>query len=159
MDNSNDHGEDQDRLIGHTAAIVSAFAATNHMNEDALISVMRRVYGELKTLGGEVSAAETQQKQNPAVPVKKSVTNDYIICLEDGARVKLLKRYIASRFNMTPAQYRQKWSLPADYPMVAPAYAERRSMMAKERGLGRKPAAAPQPAPAATKGGRKKAGA
>lgn len=152
MENSANTMEEQERLVGHTAAIVSAFASTNHLNEDALVSVIRRVYGELKTLGRELVAADSNQKQQPAVPIKKSVAQDYIICLEDGARVKLLKRYIASRFNMTPAQYRAKWGLPADYPMVAPAYAERRSQMAKERGLGRKPAA---PAPA--RGGRKKA--
>lgn len=156
MDNVPQMTEEQDRLVGHTAAIVSAFASTNHLNEDALVSVIRRVYGELKTLGRDAApAAEAAaQKTTPAVPIKKSVTPDYIICLEDGARVKLLKRYIASRFNMTPAQYRAKWGLPADYPMVAPNYAERRSQMAKERGLGRKPAAPPAAAPAR---GRKKA--
>ena len=102
------------------------------------------------------------------MPVKKSIGTDHLVCLEDGRKVKILKRYLATRYNLTPDQYRQRWGLPKDYPMVAPAYAARRSAMAKEFGLGRKPAAAaaappptPEPTPAAPEpprrvGGRRK---
>ena len=94
----------------------------------------------------------------PAVPIKKSIGTDYIICLEDGKKLKMLKRHLATRYNMTPDDYRRRWGLAADYPMVAPAYAAQRSALAKEIGLGRKPVVevrAPEPAPAA-KGPRRK---
>lgn len=154
MDANSEAVHDKDQLLDHTATIVAAYAATNHMNEDALVSVLRRVFGELKSLGGPSEPVEAQRPLTPAVPIKKSVTSEYIVCLEDGAQVKLLKRYLMARYNMTPQQYRQKWGLPADYPMVAPAYAQRRSTMAKQLGLGRKPAK-PEEAPAPAKPGRK----
>ena len=99
----------------------------------------------------------------PAVPIKKSIGTDYLICLEDGQKVKTLKRHLVSRHNLTPDQYRQRWGLPKTYPMVSPAYAAQRSELAKQIGLGRKPAAAapspaPEPAPAAPEPPRRAAG-
>ena len=94
----------------------------------------------------------------PAVPVRKSVTPEFIVCLEDGKKLKMLKRHLATRYNLTPAAYRQRWGLPKDYPMVAPAYAAQRSALAKSLGLGRKraePAAEPEPEPVAQKPARR----
>lgn len=122
-------------LIAHTAQIVSAYAARHEVAD--LSALIGEVYTTLAELAaGERHAARTSDM--PAVPVDKSVTPDYIICLEDGKKMKMLKRYLKSAYNMTPMQYREKWGLPADYPMTAPNYAEKRSSLAKESGLGKK---------------------
>lgn len=97
--------------------------------------MIRSVYASLTGLSVGVPAEVTTPK--PAVPIKKSVRGDYIVCLEDGKELKMLKRYIRTRFNLTPDQYRTKWGLPHDYPMTAPSYATQRSMLAKKTGLGR----------------------
>lgn len=144
-------------LLDRTTEIVSAYASVNHLSEDGLISVMRRVHRELQTLeAGVAPQAEAKATEEapvaqrpPAVPIEQSVHDDYLICLEDGAKVKVLKRYLNSRFNLTPAQYRAKWGLPADYPMSAPSYSARRSEMARKIGLGRKRV---EPAPVESKG-------
>ncbi|WP_373085050.1 MucR family transcriptional regulator [Sneathiella sp.] len=119
-----------------TADITSAYVSNNELGNSELVEVIKSVYNSLANLetGQDVDPAALK----PAVPVKKSVQDDYIICLEDGKQLKMLKRYLRSNYDMTPDEYRSKWSLPADYPMVAPAYAKRRSDFAKEFGLGRK---------------------
>jgi predicted transcriptional regulator len=121
-------------ILGLTAQIVSAHAANNDVNPGALPSVIRAVYDTLSNIGDEPAAPV--EKAQPAVPIRKSVFPDYIICLEDGKRLKMLKRHLATSYNLTPDQYREKWGLEASYPMVAPNYAERRSALAKEIGLG-----------------------
>jgi len=128
-----------DRIVEHVATIVAAYAATATLSEDALIAAIRRVHAELAQLGGGAANVPAQGATAPAVPIRKSVTPDFIVCLEDGQRVKMLKRYIMTHFNQTPAQYRAKWGLPPDYPMVAPSYAKKRSELAKAIGLGTKP--------------------
>jgi predicted transcriptional regulator len=121
-------------ILGLTAQIVSAHAANNELVSGALPSVIRAVYETLSHID-ETPAAVVERAQ-PAVPIRKSVFPDYIICLEDGKRLKMLKRHLSTSFNLTPEQYREKWGLDASYPMVAPNYAERRSELAKEIGLG-----------------------
>ena len=128
-----------DRLLALTAQIVAAHAANNALEPTALPAVIRQVYQTLLTV--EAVPAAPVEKAQPAVPVRKSVFPDYIICLEDGKRLKMLKRHLFSSFNLTPEQYRKKWGLDASYPMVAPNYAEKRSSLAKQTGLGtRRPA-------------------
>jgi predicted transcriptional regulator len=121
-------------ILGLTAQIVSAHAANNEVESGSLPSVIRAVYDTLSNING-VPAAPVEKPQ-PAVPIRKSVFPDYIICLEDGKRLKMLKRHLATSYNLTPDQYRERWGLEASYPMVAPNYAERRSALAKEIGLG-----------------------
>lgn len=124
-------------LIELTAEIVAAYVGNNAVASGELPALIASVHG---ALGGVTSAApvEVVEKQKPAVPVRRSVHNDYIICLEDGQKFKSLKRHLMTHYNLTPEQYREKWDLPSDYPMVAPAYAEARSRLAKEMGLGQK---------------------
>ena len=120
-----------------TAEIVAAFLAANSVQATQLPELIRSVFTALNSLDGrpEEPAAEPLK---PAVPIRKSVTRDYIVCLEDGKKLKMLKRHLRTTYNMSPEDYRAKWGLSADYPMVAPAYAERRSEFAKKIGLGRK---------------------
>ena len=120
------------------AQIVSAHVSNNTVEAAALPALIQEVYRALNSLKGGISEAVTPEKPVPAVPIKKSVYPDYIVCLEDGKKLKMLKRHLQSSYNMTPEQYRERWGLPRDYPMVAPSYAERRSDLAKEIGLGRK---------------------
>lgn len=127
------------------AEIVSAYVANHAIAPADLPNLITGVLGALDGTGRVEEVAP--EKPVPAVPVKKSVGQDFIVCLEDGKRLKLLKRYLRTRHGMTPAEYRRRWGLPSDYPMVAPAYAERRSTLARENGLGRKPAAPPEPEP------------
>jgi predicted transcriptional regulator len=122
-------------ILGLTAQIVSAHAANNALDEGTLPSVIRAVYTTLANIGGAAASPQTEQAP-PAVPIRKSVFPDYIVCLEDGKRLKMLKRHLSTSFNLTPEQYRHKWGLEASYPMVAPNYAERRSELAKQIGLG-----------------------
>jgi len=118
-----------------TAQIVSAHVAHNNVAQSDLPALIALVYGALSGLGkAAVSAAPSRPE--PAVPIRKSVTPDYIICLEDGKKMKLLKRHLAAAYGMTLEQYRERWGLPADYPMVAPNYAQQRSAMARANGLG-----------------------
>jgi predicted transcriptional regulator len=125
-----------DEVMRMTSDIVSSFVSNNPVTTDSLPDVIRSVY---RTVSGLVGAPEkaAEEKLKPAVPVPKSVTNDYIICLEDGRKLKMLKRYLRSRYDMSPDEYRRRWGLNADYPMVAPSYTERRSEFAKKIGLGR----------------------
>ncbi len=123
-------------VLGLTAQIVSAHVSNNPTGADTLPNLIQEVYRTLSGLGKEVIQPE---KQQPAVPIKKSVYPDHIICLEDGKKLKMLKRHLKTSYNMTPDQYREKWQLPPDYPMVAPNYAKHRSTLAKKIGLGTKP--------------------
>ena len=121
-----------------SADIVAAYLAQNSIAPSAIPELIRSVYQALGNLG-ETTALPPRvgEKLKPAVPISKSVQEDFIVCLEDGKQLKMLKRYLRSRYNMSPEEYRRKWGLPPDYPMVAPAYAARRSDFAKKIGLGR----------------------
>ena len=125
-----------DDILKLATEIVAAYVSNNPLPVSEVPAMIKSVHG---TLGGLVGAAqsEIQTSQKPAVPVKRSVSPDYIVCLEDGKKLKMLKRYLRSNYNMTPEEYRAKWGLPADYPMVAPNYAAQRSEFAKKIGLGR----------------------
>ena len=127
-------------VLGLTARIVSAHIANNKVPPERLSSLIQDVYLSLATAGDPKTKLAAQ---TPAVPIKKSVFPDFIICLEDGKKLKMLKRHLKVLYNMNPDQYRAKWSLPTDYPMVAPNYAIVRSTLAKAIGLGRKQAAEP----------------
>jgi predicted transcriptional regulator len=120
-----------------SADIVAAYVSRNPVGAGAVPDVLAQVFGALSGLGQSVAPAAPAQRQKPAVPIARSVQHDHIVCLEDGKKLKMLKRYLRSRFDMSPEDYRRKWGLPAEYPMVASAYAERRSAFAKEIGLGR----------------------
>jgi predicted transcriptional regulator len=124
-------------LTGLTADIVSAYVAHNALTGDKLPDLIGSVYGALS----RASLRPEKVELKPAVAIKKSVTPEYIICLEDGEKYKSLKRHLRSEYNMSPEEYREKWGLPHDYPMVAPSYAAARSNMAKNMGLGRRGAA------------------
>ena len=128
-----------DDVLGLTAQIVSAHVSNNAVSPDALPSLIQEVY---KTLAGVGKEAPPPERPQPAVPVKKSVFQDHIVCLEDGKKLKMLKRHLKTAYNMTPEQYRERWGLGPDYPMVAPDYAKRRSSLAKQIGLGTKSRAA-----------------
>ena len=126
-------GEDLLRL---GSGIVAAYVSRNPVSTDAVPDIIRTVHQALEELTrGTAPAAEERPK--PAVPIGRSVQHDFIVCLEDGKKLKMLKRYLRSRYNMSPEEYRKRWGLSADYPMVAPAYAARRSDFAKQIGLGR----------------------
>jgi predicted transcriptional regulator len=118
--------------------VVSAYLGHNSLSSSQIPEIIQTVFASLHQLG-ERGAAGQGEALKPAVPIKKSVAPDYLICLEDGKKMKMLKRHLRTAFNMTPEEYRAKWGLPADYPMVAPNYAEQRSDFAKKIGLGRKP--------------------
>jgi predicted transcriptional regulator len=133
MDNSADI---QETLITLTADIVAAHVSNNSVAVSDLPVLIQNVHGALTGLGRV--AAEPEVKQEPAVSIRSSVKPDFIVCLEDGKKLKMLKRHLMTHYQMTPDQYRAKWNLPADYPMVAPNYAEQRRTLAKKIGLGTK---------------------
>ena len=126
------------KLLELTSEIVSAHVSNNHVPASELSAAIETVFARLSSL--EVVTEEPVELV-PAVPIKKSVTDDHIICLEDGKKLKMLKRHLVTAYGMTPEDYRAKWGLPYDYPMVAPAYARKRQELAKKIGLGRKRAA------------------
>ena len=121
-------------ILALTAQIVSAHVSSNSVSPDALPDLIRDVHRTVAALGSAPAAAP--ERPQPAVPVKKSVFPDYIVCLEDGKKLKMLKRHLMSAYSMTPDQYRDRWGLGSDYPMVAPNYAQHRSSLAKKIGLG-----------------------
>jgi predicted transcriptional regulator len=129
-------GESAD-LLGLTADIVTAHLSHNLVATSDVPALIQSIHAALHGLGRD--APPEPRKQEPAVAIRSSVRNDYIVCLEDGAKLKMLKRYLRTRFNLSPEEYREKWSLPRDYPMVAPAYAAQRKDLAVKIGLGRKP--------------------
>lgn len=124
-------------LLSLTSEIVAAHVSNNTVAVADLPGLIEQVYRTLSHVGKGVEAG--QDRPVPAVAVKKSVTPDYIVCLEDGKKLKMLKRHLKTAYNMTPEEYRERWGLPADYPMVAPNYAKQRSKLAKEIGLGTRP--------------------
>lgn len=119
-----------------TVEIVSSYVANNTVKADQLPELIKSIHDTLTSLSNTVPVQA--EKLEPAVPINKSVTPEYLVCLEDGAKLKMLKRYLRTRFDMTPEDYRARWGLPADYPMVAPNYAKLRSKHAKQIGLGKK---------------------
>ncbi|MBT3306787.1 MAG: MucR family transcriptional regulator [Alphaproteobacteria bacterium] len=123
-------------LLELTTEIVSAHASNNSIAQGDLPQLIQNVY---KTLAEVGSAQDVPEKPRPAVSVKKSIFPDYIVCLEDGKKLKMLKRHLKTAYNLSPDDYRKRWGLPADYPMVAPNYAKHRSALAKKIGLGTKP--------------------
>ena len=129
-------GEPNADILRLTAKIVSAHIAKNQIAPDALPKLIQSVHHSLATAG---AAEPAPAALTPAVPIHKSVFPDHIVCLEDGKKLKMLKRHLRTSYGMTPEQYRQKWRLPADYPMVAPDYTSHRSNLAKQFGLGQKP--------------------
>lgn len=135
--NLTDEGHDEVDFLELTGDIVAAYVTKNSISSADLPDLIRNVYATFSTLGQAQPVAVAATVQKPAVSISKSITEDYIVCLEDGKRLKMLKRYLRTQYGLTPEDYRRKWKLPADYPMVAPAYAERRSNFAKEIGLGR----------------------
>jgi predicted transcriptional regulator len=124
-------------LLRWTSDIVAAYLSRNQMNIKQLPLVMETVYAKLASLGGPDAVIPAGAAAEGTTVAEKSVTPDYIICLEDGARLKTLKRYLFRKYRLTPEQYRTKWGLPPSYPMVAPNYAAKRSALAREMGLGR----------------------
>ena len=127
--------ENQRDLVRMAAEIAAAYVSANPVSAQDLPALIRTVHGALLEVAG-VTAAAPEAAPEPAVSIKKSVTADYIICLEDGKKFKSLKRHLRTRYSMTPDEYRAKWGLPHDYPMVAPNYAKERSNLAKRMGLG-----------------------
>jgi predicted transcriptional regulator len=150
--------DDKDQgLLGLTAEIVSSFAGHNTVATADLPALISGVFQALRAAGQD-EVAKAAEAPTPAVPIKKSIQPDFLVCLEDGRKVTMLKRYLATRHGLTPDEYRKRWGLAKDYPMVAPAYAARRSELAKQIGLGRKPAAEPEPASPPAKEPRRRAG-
>ena len=137
-----DNGEKIDRgdMLRMTTEVVSAYVSNNVVPPAQLPEVIRAVHVALAQLSGAHGEAR-QEPPKPVVPIKRSVTPEYIVCLEDGKKLKMLKRHLRTTYNMTPDEYRAKWGLPPEYPMVAPNYAAQRSAFAKKIGLGRKPSA------------------
>ncbi len=129
----------QSESLQMTADIVSAYVGRNALGAEELPALIASVYGTLRKIETALETG-TSAAQEPAVPIAKSITKQHIICLEDGKKLKMLKRYIRTHYNLSPDEYRRKWGLPANYPMVAPAYSSRRSDLAKSSGLGRKAA-------------------
>lgn len=125
---------DSEDVIGWTAEIVAAHVSNNSVSVQSMPELIRTVHDSLASLSG----SPPERKPEPKVPVRQSVRPDYLVCLEDGQKFKMLKRHLAKAYNMTPQEYREKWGLPADYPMVAPNYSEQRSALAKKHQLGRR---------------------
>ena len=148
MSDSDQGKPDTATVINLTAQIVSAYAGKASLSAAQLIEVIGTVSRAI-TAAGSAPTAEKVEELIPAVPIKKSVSADFIVCLEDGKKLKMLKRHLMGVYGLTPAAYREKWSLPRDYPMVATNYAAIRSQLAKKIGLGKNPAPA-KPAPSKT---------
>jgi len=121
--------------VAYATGIVSAYVRNNSVDTAALPDLIRNVHAAL--VGLSRPSAPVAEPPTPAVPVKRSIYKDYLVCLEDGLKFKSLKRHLRSKYGLSPDDYRQKWGLPADYPMVAPGYSEKRSKLAKKMGLGR----------------------
>jgi predicted transcriptional regulator len=132
--------EISDRVtIRFTAEIVASYVSNNPIAPSDLSDLVKTVHSSLYRLGADTSHAPPAptEKQKPATPISRSIQNDHLVCLEDGKKLTMLKRYLRSRYNLSPEDYRRKWGLPPDYPMVAPDYANRRSQFAKAIGLGK----------------------
>ncbi len=133
----NDQNEQTDLLMSHATDIVAAFVAKNSLRADELPSLIQKVFTSLSSLGQPITVEE--ERPEPAVSIRSSVKNDHIVCLEDGKKMKMLKRHLMTDHGLTPDAYRGRWGLSSDYPMVAPDYAEKRRELAKLIGLGRNP--------------------
>ena len=127
--------DEKPEIIEMTAEIVAAYVENNTISTGDLPALIQSVHRALSSVSSGADAVEAAPKE-PAVPVRRSITADFLICLEDGRKFKSLKRHLRTQYNLSPEQYREKWSLPPDYPMVAPAYAKARSALAKQMGLG-----------------------
>ena len=136
MADDKDSGVSDVELLHMASDITAAYVSRNSLPAEELPGVIRTIHATLSSVGRD--SGGNHNGLRPAVPVRRSVTSDYIVCLEDGKRLKMLKRHLRSAYDMTPDEYRAKWGLPSDYPMVAPNYARQRSRFAKEIGLGRK---------------------
>lgn len=134
-------GEDTEltkaELLEIAADIVSAYVSNNEVKPENLPALIESVYASVEGVAREEADVDTGPRPDPAVPIADSLTEDYLICLEDGLQFQSLKRHLRVKYNMTPEAYREKWGLPRDYPMVAPNYAKRRSALAKKTGLGK----------------------
>jgi len=151
--------QSEDTLLGLTTDVVSAFAGHNSIAAADLPALIRSVHASLAAAVSSAAQPPEPEALVPAVSIRKSVTPDYLICLEDGKRFKSLKRHLGAKYGLTPDAYREKWGLPHDYPMVAPNYAASRSALAKATGLGRKPGEAtttPEPAVTSLSGARER---
>ncbi|MFN3319519.1 transcriptional regulator [Rhizobium sp. TH135] len=131
-------GPSQQLLVELTADIVAAYVSNHMVQVSDLTNLIADVHQALNNTASPTPVPAVVEKPKPPVPIRKSIEDDYLICLEDGQKFKSLKRHLMTHYNMTPEEYREKWGLPADYPMVAPAYAEARSRLAKEMGLGQR---------------------
>ncbi|WP_457938380.1 MucR family transcriptional regulator [Mesorhizobium sp. 10J20-29] len=146
-----------DALLSLTAEVVMAYVSNNPLPSAELTDLIASVHTSLVSLARNEATASNAEPQKPAVPIKKSVTPDFIISLEDGKKFKSLKRHLQTKYGLTPAEYREKWNLPSDYPMVAPNYSQERSQLAKNLGLGRKPQPKAKTTQPKAKSARKKA--
>jgi len=136
------HSDTRERRLELTSRIVAAYLSRNVVPTGDLRHLIQQTYASL----GGTSLPQTEsttEEQRPAVSIKKSVTDEFIVCLEDGGKFKSLKRHVMTKYGLTPEQYREKWKLPADYPMTAPSYARQRSELARATGLGKNPASTP----------------
>ena len=129
---------DSDSLVIFTSSIVAAYVSNNNISVSELPDLIRNVHESFRHAGQSESPGAAVGNIRPAISIKKSITPDFLICMEDGVKLKMLKRHLRTHYGLTPQQYRKKWSLPSDYPMVAPNYAAKRSLLAKEIGLGAK---------------------
>ena len=137
MTDERDNNKNEDELLRLTANIVASYVGNNSLTADQVPEIIRTVSTALRRLEQGEGGSE-KRATKPAVPIRRSITPDYIVCLEDGRKLKMLKRHLRTTYSMTPDEYRARWGLPADYPMVAPNYAKRRSEFAKKIGLGQK---------------------
>lgn len=146
--------DNREELLGLAAMVVSAYVRHNRLPQSELGALIEKTHTTLHALGNGSPEPEPE-KPSPAIPVKKSITPDAIYCLEDGRPFKSLKRHLRTAYDMSPEEYRTKWQLPADYPMVAPNYAEARAQLARSMGLGRKPGEKPGSPGGKRRGSRK----
>jgi MucR family transcriptional regulator, transcriptional regulator of exopolysaccharide biosynthesis len=134
MTDTTSPASDRIEFLEMTTRIVAAYVSNNALQAEELPQLIRLIHSSME---GLLVAEETLEPLKPAVSIRKSIGEDYLICLEDGLKFKSLKRHLRTKYDMTPEEYREKWGLPADYPMVAPGYSKQRSMLAKQMGLGK----------------------
>jgi predicted transcriptional regulator len=136
-DEASTSGRNNDDLVQMTTQIVTSYISRNTVPTDQLGGVIQAIHDALRSVGSAPATAPAPVPAKPAVPIRRSIQPDYIVCLEDGKKLKMLKRHLRTTYSLSPEEYRAKWGLPADYPMVAPNYAEQRSAFAKKIGLGK----------------------
>ena len=137
IDSMNTTPEKQIGLLAHVSRIVSAYITSHQTPLEEIPAIITRVYQTLSVIENNPHVLASKPRKDPAVPVDQSVHDDYIICLEDGKQLQMLKRHLSTMYGMTLEQYRERWNLPHDYPMVSPSYARRRSAIARNTGLGK----------------------